>query len=234
MPNIKHLRKSLAWLDWRWRLQLLCQNIPSHRRRFWCMDLRGRFKFWHAWHTNFGSRHSVQVDKAPGTLQKMVDATMMSVVGEPWKSPFIGFQCYKKFCGFFLLYSHFRRFQKMGENSPGLVGSTDCLWPLHWRIHSPGRRFVFNRKDAPESSVRHIESSGDFGALTEKTLGTKLSKGNRFFLWPVNSMRSTHCNRKISYCSSFRCFSGHPKRLFARLIKKPAGLQFHQNISRYL
>lgn len=43
MPNIKHLdRKSLAWLDWRWRLQLLGQNIPSHRRGFWCMDL-GRF-----------------------------------------------------------------------------------------------------------------------------------------------------------------------------------------------
>lgn len=118
MPNIKHLRKSLAWLDWRWRLQLLCQNIPSHRRRFWCMDLRGRFKFWHAWHTNFGSRHSVrvQVDKAPGHCKKWWMLQWCPFVGEPWKSSFIGpFQSYKNFCGFFLFYSHFRRFQKIAE-----------------------------------------------------------------------------------------------------------------------
>lgn len=149
MPNIKHLRKSLAWLDWRWRLQLLCQNIPSHRRRFWCMDLRGRFKFWHAWHTNFGSRHSVQVDKAPGTLQKMVDVTMISLCRRTLEShrSLVHSNVTKISVEFFpFLLSFPPVSQKIGgKNSPGLVGSTDCLWPLHWRIHCPGTGGSFQK-----------------------------------------------------------------------------------------
>lgn len=137
------------------------------------------FKFWiKAFSTSTGRQ-------SPGTLQKMFHVTMISLcrrtlkVTVHWSIPML-----QKFLWVFpFLLSFSPVSQKIGgKNSPGLVGSTDCLWPLHWRIHSPGRRFVFNRKDAPESSVRHIESSGDFGALTEKTLGTKLSKGNRVFL----------------------------------------------------
>ena len=125
------------------------------------------------------------------------------------KSPFIGpFQCDN-------FYSHFRRFhKKLGEKIlPGLVGSTDCLWPLHWRIHCPGRRFV------PESSVRHI-IWGIFCALTEKTLGT-LSKGydSSCDLF----IRGQHIAIvKFPTALLSAVFSGHPKRLFARLIKKPA------------
>ena len=153
------------------------------------------YKFWiKAFSTSRGRQ-------SPGTLQKMVDVTMMSLCRRTLKVTVHWIPILQKFLWVFpFLLSFSPVSQKIGgKNSPGLVGSTDCLWPLHWRIHCPGTGGSFvNRKHAPESffETHHL---GDFWCIDRKDSWNPV-KRLRFFLRPVHS-RSTHCHRKISYCS---------------------------------